>query len=309
MEDLELLCVDTPTFQALVRSWVRPEADAALLRSALTYLFSVKDRGTAENLKGFLAEGKTAPQAKAFFAAFLVAGGDRGAGKALAEALSTEKVPLSAYYTITRFLKQGPRPPREVMEALLSLLKEEKRAFFLTSIMEVFEKFPFRPALPVLRKLLEDDNPTVARSAFDALAAFPGALGPAALRRLLTSKNPDRRLLAADTLRRMDDPSGLEAVLELARRRGPHRERAMEVLAKFRANKAVPPLIEALDDPDQAVRRTAFYGLRTILTTLFPYRRLDLSSTGYDPSAPAAKRRAGAALIRAWWEKNKDKDW
>ncbi len=295
--------------QELVRSWIRPGAGVPLVRAALTYLFSVEDIETGTVLKKLLENQGSPAEVKALCAAYLTARGNQGAGKTLAALLAAGKIPSSSFYTMIRFLKEGPRPPKEVLAGFLDLLEKEKILYARVYILELFGKFPFRPALPALRKLLEDKHTQVAQAAFDALAASPGALGPKFLHRLLAEGDPEKRLLAADTLRRMDDPAGLDTVLEMARKKGPLRRKALEILGKFRVNRAVPALLEALDDPDRLARQEAFYGLRTTLATLFPYRRLDLSSTGYHPDAPPARRRSGAALIRAWWEKNKNKDW
>ena len=63
-------------------------------------------------------------------------------------------------------------------------------------------------------------------------------------------------------------------------------------------------VIDALNDPSLRVRTQAFQGLGTVLRALFPYRRLDLPTTGYSPGAPAARRKEGAARIQAWWQRN-----
>jgi hypothetical protein len=46
-----------------------------------------------------------------------------------------------------------------------------------------------------------------------------------------------------------------------------------------------------------------------LLSSLFPYRFLDLRATGYDPYGPDDARVAAAAMIRTWWVANKEKGW
>jgi HEAT repeat protein len=146
---------------------------------------------------------------------------------------------------------------------------------------------------------MEDGDETVARAAFDALTAA-GALEAAGLRRLLAGR-PPLALRAAEALRRLDDASGLPRVLELAQERGTSRAEAVRVLGGFRVKEAVPPLLAALEDSELPVRASALTGLQGVLGSLFPYRRLNLQSTGYGTNAPEAQRREGAAKIAAWW--------
>ena len=58
---------------------------------------------------------------------------------------------------------------------------------------------------------------------------------------------------------------------------------------------------------DATMRRRAFDGLRATLFALFPYRNIDLSSTGYQPTGDAAARRRGVAQIRSWWQANRSR--
>jgi HEAT repeat protein len=101
-------------------------------------------------------------------------------------------------------------------------------------------------------------------------------------------------------LRRMDDNSGLPRVLELWKKPGTHRAEAVRVLGRFKVPAAIDPLVEALLDQDQNVRTAGQQGLAMLLPSLYPYRRFDLASAGYQPSGPAAQREEAVRKIRAW---------
>ena len=127
----------------------------------------------------------------------------------------------------------------------------------------------------------------------------------AQLKEMLASNDTRMALFAAETLRRRDDYAGLPRALELFKKAGAHRARAATVLGGFREERAVAPLIEALGDPDRAVRTAAYTSLGRVLRSLFPFKRLDLATTGYTPDAPAAQRTRSARVISAWWRQNR----
>ena len=113
---------------------------------------------------------------------------------------------------------------------------------------------------------------------------------------------PTIRVLAAEALRKYDDLGGLSVVAEVldgddvaARRE------AARVLGDFRTPKAIPLLIDALEDADVTARNYAWFGLMRTLPVLFPYRRFDLTSPGFASNAPAPARARAVAVLRAWW--------
>jgi HEAT repeat protein len=76
----------------------------------------------------------------------------------------------------------------------------------------------------------------------------------------------------------------------------------VRVLGRFKVPAAIDPLVEALLDQDQNVRTAGQQGLAMLLPSLYPYRRFDLASAGYQPSGPAAQREEAVRKIRAWCE-------
>ena len=68
-------------------------------------------------------------------------------------------------------------------------------------------------------------------------------------------------------------------------------------------------LLSALGDEDPSVRSYAFSGLGTLLRSLFPYRRLDMTTIRYHPTGPPAERSAAAKRLRSWWAENRGKGW
>ena len=71
----------------------------------------------------------------------------------------------------------------------------------------------------------------------------------------------------------------------------------------------IKPLIEALSDKHTSVRNYAATGLASVLRSLYPYRRFDLQTAGYDYNAPETLRRAAVKRIRTWWTTHRDRDW
>ncbi len=81
------------------------------------------------------------------------------------------------------------------------------------------------------------------------------------------------------------------------------------MLGGFRTAKAVDPLLGALMDSKISVRANAYNSLSTVLRSLFPYRRLDLASTGYATSGSASARKTAVDAMKAWWAKHRGRDW
>ena len=152
-----------------------------------------------------------------------------------------------------------------------------------------------------MRGLLESDDVQVSKAAFDSLMQMGTGLDAKYLRSLLASARPQLAIAAADALRRLDDHAGLSKLIELAKRPGKDRPVAVEALGKFRARRAVPTLIDLLEDKDQNIRSRAQRGLQRILRGMFPYRALDLAATGYRSGGGTAPRREAVAKIRSWW--------
>lgn len=53
------------------------------------------------------------------------------------------------------------------------------------------------------------------------------------------------------------------------------------------------------------VRREAFTGLGRLLHDLFPYRRIDMETVGYQPDGAEGQRTQGLQVLRTWWAPRK----
>jgi HEAT repeat protein len=211
---------------------------------------------------------------------------------------------------VRTLLTSGKSVDPEILSALTDLLGTAENAYVLTRAVEVLAHFRHRAAVPAIRELLGHRDRNLSKAAFDAVVEMGGGFDEETLRPLLGSEDADVRLRAADTLRRMDSPEGFTVVVEVLRE-GSDLERrdAAEVLGGFRTGEAVPPLLDALLDRSSTVRSQARTSLQLVLGSLFPYRRLDLGSTGYSYTGPDAPRKAAVERIRRWWEENREKDW
>jgi HEAT repeat protein len=283
---------------AAVRGLLAARATVPVLDAVLYHLLVAGDPQARGAASALLKSPELTPDARALVGAFLIAAGDAGAAQAFAAAVAAAS--QQALVRLPRLLERAPRLDEAVTAALVALLESDAASGQRAAVARIFAKHPSSKAVPALRRLMEEGDDATARAAFDALNAA-GALEPASLRRLF-SKRAQLALLAADALRRLDDPSGLPRVLELVQQPGTHRAEALRMLGNFRVAEAVPVLLAALEDGDEAARSAAFYGLEVTLRSLFPYRTLDLRATGYTPQAPENQRRAAAAKIAAWWQ-------
>jgi hypothetical protein len=294
--------------QATVRGLLAQASDAIVLGAALSYLALAKDLETIPLARDLAAKTQTEPAKRALLAAWLLRVGEQEHGSVLAELLAAGDVPYSDFLRLKPWLTEAEHLPDAVLTAVLQRLEKEETAYYIVSMIDLLGHAHHAPAVPVLRRLLDHTDATIGKAAFEALSAL-GALDSESLQGHLTSTDPERRLAAAEALRRADDHAGLGVVLDLARAGSPQRREAVRVLGAFRSSAAVETLIDALIDDDLSTRANAYNGLSETLRMLFPYRRLDFSTTGYETNAAPAARSTGAAVIRAWWQAHKDKRW
>jgi hypothetical protein len=293
--------LDDPLVGAALRALIRGGVPGADVESALYLLLSAPQREEAalRAAEALLAGAGGDGRARAACAAFLLACGETRHAPLVAEAIAADR---SAVVRLARFLERAPGLGRELTAALAELLAGARNRNEVSLASRVLREHAESEAVAALRGLLAAEDAPVREAALEALSEIPGALDAETLRRMLASGEVGSVLVAADTLRRMDDPSGLARVLELVEAPGADRLRAVEVLGRFRARGAVPPLLDALDDADEAVRRTAFQALGRLLSDLFPYRRIDVSTTGYRAEAAPAERATATAALRRFWE-------
>lgn len=299
--------VRDPRVLAAVRGLLKPDAPVEVLGAALNQLRGAQDAASAAAVTGFLA----APAAgvRALAATYLLTLGDEARADVLATALDTGEVGFAELNRVETMLAQTPRVPDVLLDALTTMAGRETNLASLLVAIRLLGRYGYVKAAPVLQKLLDREEPAVSGAAFDALSKLPGAMTPDVVKALLETKDEARRVSAAEALRRGDDLSGLPAVIDVLRHGKTARMQAATALGSFRSRAAIDPLVEALVDPDLAVRAAAYNALTRVLTLLFPYRRLDLSKVGYTTTATPDALAAGQARIKAWWDAHKDGSW
>ena len=301
----QLLNIDDPRVLAAIRALVRPDADVGVVGAAFHNLRIGKDAAAREPAEALLtAEAGH----KALAAAFLWRMGEEEHGKTLGEALATGEVPAAAFSRVYNLLHDADRLPDAVLDALVAMIASPPQGYPLSTIVRLIGRHPYPKAVDALKPLLDRDDDT-GKAAFEALSAIPGAIGPDVAKALLQSGDELRRVAAAEALRRTDDLSGLVALVDVLKNGSKARDDAARALGGFRVKAAVDPLIDALLDKDPILRSAAQSSLASILSSLFPYRRLDLASTGYDARGDDAARDAAVAKIRAWWKARRDGAW
>jgi HEAT repeat protein len=287
-----------PEVSTAVLRHVHGAADDGPLQQALWHLLACEHEPAIPVVRKLLAGAdRLRPTQRMVCAAFLVAMGEGGHVKMLADEIRNSK----NISRLRQFLRRAPDLDREILAAILDFL-DDKSGYQVADALRLLAQHDYTPAVRKMRELLDDDDAQISKAAFDSLMRMGSGLESKHLRRLLHSSKPQVSIAAADALRRLDDLTGLSRVIELALKRGPHRLDAVDALGKFRSREAVSPLIERLDDADRNVRDRAHHGLTRILSGLFPYRSLDLASTGYRSTGPAAARKTAVAQIRHWWK-------
>jgi HEAT repeat protein len=147
-------------------------------------------------------------------------------------------------------------------------------------------------AVPLLTKLAEDENASVAKAAATALLEVDRKGNAEVARKMAADPNPLARIEAAEALLKQDNPEGykgLKAELEL--KQSAYRSRVILALGQARRKESVEMLLPYIDDPDPAVGPNARRSLLQVLAALHPYLKFD--------------DKASAEKIRAWWEKNR----
>jgi HEAT repeat protein len=295
--------------QESLRGFLAPDTPEAVLAGALAVLHSHQDLGAFPACRS-LVEKDERSGVRALAAAYLYRFGEEDRAADLAREIAGGDVGSTAFFRIESFLTSAGSVADEILDAFTELLSASNDSSVLSRTARLLGRYRYGKARKRLRELLDHDDRNVAKEALEALASIPGGLEPAALRKLLDAEDPDRRLRAAHALRRMDDLSGFSRVVEvLESGTDAQRTEAARILGGFRIEAAVAPLLDALLDPYPSVRSYAASGLRSVLSSLFPYRRFDLASAGYGYRAPEAERRLAVERIRKWWVEHRSGDW
>jgi HEAT repeat protein len=296
--------VREPRVAATVRKLLAPGASITTLDAVLRYLKYSKDPEGTETIKKLLASDWLDSDSRAVCASYLLAMGDASHAKDLVAALESGEV--RSFTRLNNYLRDAPHLDEKILAAILKFVEDNMHdTTQVTYALQILAKHRYRRAMRVIRDLLESEEPRLSKAAFDALLEMGDELKPQYLRRLLDPDRPQLCIVAADALRRLDDMSGLQPLLAVVKKGGATKSDAVAALGKFRVRAAVRPLIDALNDPNSTVRSRAYQGLGTVLRALFPYKRLDLATTGYTTGGSAAKRKESAARILAWWERNR----
>jgi HEAT repeat protein len=104
----------------------------------------------------------------------------------------------------------------------------------------------------------------------------------------------------------MDDHAGFPVLVALlAEGTNQQRYDAAKALGGFKTEEAVDALIPALLDDYQTTRMYAESSLLAILRALYPYKRFEIRTTGYERNAPKATREAAVRKITEWWTANR----
>ncbi len=285
--------------QQAVRAWLRPGLSLRELDTILYHLLLAEDPKAAEAVEQLSKQDNPELGVRPLIEAFLWASGRKPSLSSLDLAL--DSMSGSDFSRLQKYLSRAERLDPKILKALGGFLERNQDHYSASSAMQILAKHGYRKALPTIRKLLASSNTQVSKAAFEALRDLGGMSDKSSLYQLLDSEHLDIALSAADTLRRLDDHTGMARVLEIVKKGGKTRSEAVRVLAEFRSPKVVVPLLVALEDRDSAVRSQAFSGLGKVFRCLYPYKRIDLSKSGYTLTAGPTKRAIAAANLRAWW--------
>jgi HEAT repeat protein len=299
-----LYSIGDPKILDAVRSLVVPGAEVTVIGAAMNLLGNVPDDASRTMAANLLADPR--PGVRAMALALLYRMGEEHRAVEIAAVLRSGEVEYDEFIRVRSLLYPMTRMSAEILDAVLSLLETETDTNTLSQGIGLLEKFRHRKAIPVLTKLLAHQNRMVSKAAFEALSALGGGLDAGALYPLLESEDLDRRLMAADALRRMDDPAGFPALVAiLASGQNQQRADAAKALGGFRTAEAVEPLLAALVDDYPTTRMYAETSLLQVLRALYPYKRFDLATTGYQRDGSPAAREAAVEKIREWWSANR----
>ena len=287
----------------VLRKLVETEKDADVRRRALQSLTSHKDAETGPWLKKLAGDEKDPLHVEAL--AEMIKLGDPDAVERGLAILEKGKLEVQPMFDLLNALRSAGG--RDVCERLRALLDRTDNVSARMQIISTLSQLKDTKSIPMLVKLVEDKNPSVADAAVMALVELAGRAQIDVIRKLLKHASADRRLKAAEALVALDDPSGIPVLKEtLSDKTVYYRQRAVTALSGCRSKEVVEPLLFAMSDEDANVRNSAGSGLVAVLAALFPYRKFDLVKAGYDARNGTAQARADAiAKVRDWWEKNR----
>jgi HEAT repeat protein/cyclophilin family peptidyl-prolyl cis-trans isomerase len=227
--------------------------DRALAIEAIRALGRIGDPAAAAPLLDLVRSAATAPQDRVEAVAALGGIGGDGAYETLLDLLGdrSPSVRAAALHALGRFGAEG-------FVTVLSGLDPDRHWNVRAALAAVLGTLPPEVGLPRLRSMLEDTDQRVIPAVLASLAALRAPEAVDVLTGRLAADDPVVRAAAARGLGQLK-PAGAEEALAGAYRRGLRdqayiaRTAALEALAAYGAG-AEPLLVEALEDPDWAVR-------------------------------------------------------
>ena len=215
----------------------------------------------------------------------------RGDDSAVEDALAVLEQPkvTVVIFDILNAIEQANR--RTVLPRLRDLLEKTTDHGLKAALMRTLATMKDQNALPLLTKLSEDKDPTLAKIAMESIIRM-SARGQMETLKKAADDDPVKKLDAAEVLLLSDAPEGwtaLRSALDTGNERA--KMRVLSILQGVRRKEAVEILVTLLDDPTEYVRASAKSNMIQTLAALYPYLK-------FDPQAPADK-------LKAWWDKNR----
>jgi HEAT repeat protein len=267
--------------------FLEKETVDALRRTALRALSSYKDPAALAVVRKIAADPKDTARFEAM--AELIKRGDDPALEDAVKALESQKLDLSSLYSILNGIEAGNK--RSVLPRLRDLLEKSEDRNLRMGLMRTLGTMKDDKALPLLTKLSQDQDATIAKIANESIVRLSGRAQSDAFRKADDS-DPLRKLDGAEALIQADAPEGWAAVrAALEGGSTTVKLRAVSILSGVRRKEAVEILVTLLDDPTESVRSFARTSMISTLTALYPYLK-------FDYQAPADK-------LKLWWEKNR----
>lgn len=278
---------------------IRAQAADDELRALLDHFVVVSDPRARPAVAALLTQDGIDDERRLSLCAFLVSQGDDSRMAELETLLAKVGGPgLGRNY---RLFEHAPRLSPGVLAVVAKLAESEPAGLALNAV-RLLGQFGTAKEMPALERLVESKDTLLSKYALEALQKRTGNVPRESLVRVLAGTDEQRVLAAADALRRADDASGFERVLAIAGGSTPARAEALRVLGRFRRMEGVEVLLGGLDAPDEGVRFAADEALRMLLPNLFPYRRFDFQTVGYDPRGAPQARAQAIQRYRSFWE-------
>lgn len=278
-----------PEAVAAILQFLQDEKGVNLRRTAVQMLGTFPKEPTALAALRKLAGDPADPLRHEALAAGIRAKDEKALEDGLA-ALEEGKVEASAVYSLLAAIQSTGN--RTVLPRLRAFLEKTSEVNTRVAIIRALAGLRDADAVPLLTKLAEDENASVAKAAATALLEVDRKGNAEVARKMAADPNPLARIEAAEALLKQDNPEGykgLKAELEL--KQSAYRSRVILALGQARRKESVEMLLPYIDDPDPAVGPNARRSLLQVLAALHPYLKFD--------------DKASAEKIRAWWEKNR----